>query len=133
MFRRHFSDLFRRRSSDDLAAFSVKDWKTTTTSCKNVAGTSHGGDSTQFFWPYWPLWHVGEGDTRTHVSTFCFRAARACRSYVDGVLSRSARTSRTTFKWSHCVSISHFTRRALGRNRFWAGTWPWYLSSSTTR
>ena len=52
------------------------------------------------FWTYWPLWHAREGDTRTRMSTVSFRAAIACRSYAEGVLSRSARTSRTAFKWS---------------------------------
>ena len=84
-----------------------------------------GENATQFSSPMCP-YGMRERGIPALVTTFSFKAARACRSYVDGVLSRSARTSRTTFKWSPCMSVSHFTRRALGRDRVWLGTRPWY-------
>ena len=85
------------------------------------------------FRPYWPVWHAERGDTYNCMSTFSLGAAMACRNCADGVLSLSTRTSRTTLRWLRCVSLLHFTRRAVGCNWVLPETWPWYLSSSATR
>ena len=101
--RKMFSSAVSATCSGNVSAtfrqfFSVTRWNTAGTTCSNVARTSPGGQRHTIFWPYWPLRHAGEGGTRTPVSTFSFKAARACGSCTDGVLSHSGRTSRTTFK-----------------------------------
>ena len=75
--RRRSNNLLQRRCSDVMAVFSATNWNTARTSCWNVAGTSPGGERRAIFEPYWPLWHAEEGDTRTRVSAYSFRAATA--------------------------------------------------------